>query len=189
MRNLFVRSQKCWWLTTKPNQYMEIGAIRNHKCSLNWRGLMTANFLDRTGNFKFPVSMTRRRNHMFENTSCPCLHQHLTNIMLLSHFIFGLNSISIVSNSFIRDSQRGKIQRETKTRIKLNQSVYTFQQNVSQECFLSIHFWEEKSTWCRIKLTYLIYMQICYWKLQRAFDPMYISIISGLLGYLGIISP
>ena len=82
--------------------------------------------------------MTRRRNHMFENTSC--LHQHLTNIMLLSHFIFGLNSISIVSNSFIRNSQRGKIQRETKTRIKLNQSVYTFQQNVSQECFLSIHF-------------------------------------------------
>lgn len=44
-------------------------------------------------NFKFPVSMTRRRNHMFENTSCPCLHQNLTNIMLRSHFIFSLNSI------------------------------------------------------------------------------------------------
>ena len=92
-------------------------------------------------NFKFPVSMTRRRNHMFENTSCPCLHQHLTNIMLLSHFIFGLNSISIVSNSFIRNSQRGKIQRETKTRIKLNQSVYTFHQNVTQECLQKISLW------------------------------------------------
>lgn len=47
---------------------------------------MTANFLDRTGNFKFPVSMTRRRNHMFENTSCPCLHQHLTNMYVAFPF-------------------------------------------------------------------------------------------------------
>ena len=44
-------------------------------------------------NFKFPVSMTRRRNHMFENTSCPCFHQNLTNVMLRSYFIFVLNSI------------------------------------------------------------------------------------------------
>lgn len=145
-------------------------------------------------NFKFPVSMTRRRNHMFENTSCPCFHQNLTNVMLRSYFIFGLNSIfycfELIYQKFpTRQNTKGNQNKDKIEPECIHFSPKRHTGMLTKDFFMSIHFWEEKSTWCRIKLTYWTYMQICYWKLQRVFDPMYISIISGLLGYLGIISP